>query len=63
MKNPEQVNAVEMVRSIRDRQYELLKDKPPEERRQFYRDQARRLHERLRVPSPTVGTAAADRHA
>jgi hypothetical protein len=47
MKDPEQVDAVEMVRAIRDRQYEILKDESPEERRQFYAEQARRLHELL----------------
>lgn len=47
MTGPEQVNAVEMVRAIRDRHYEMLRDKSPEERRQFYREQACRLHERL----------------
>lgn len=47
MKKDEQVDAVEMVRAIRDRQHEMLKDKSPAERRRFFREQARRLHQRL----------------
>ena len=46
MKNGE-IKAVELVRAIRDKHYELLKDKSPEERRRFYRERARALHEEL----------------
>jgi hypothetical protein len=60
MKDPEQVDAVEMVRAIRDRQYEVLKDESPEERRQFYAEQARRLHKRLQGTFPGGGATAAE---
>jgi len=42
-----EIQAVEMVRRIREEQHRILKDKTPEERRAFYRQQARALHERL----------------
>ena len=35
MSNAKDVKAVEMVRTIRDRHHELLKDKSPEERERF----------------------------
>jgi hypothetical protein len=41
------IKAVEMVRQIRDRHYELLKGKSHAERIQFYHEQAQRLHARL----------------
>ena len=56
MKNDE-IKAVEWVRRIRDEQHKALKDKTPEERRAFYRDRARRLHERLGVLSEEKQTA------
>jgi hypothetical protein len=62
MKNNEQVSAVEMVRAIRDRHYEMLKDKSPEERRRFYAEQEQRLHERLGVSPRSATVAAAERH-
>jgi len=37
------INAVEMVRRIRDAHYEQLRDKSPEERIAFYRAKARLL--------------------
>lgn len=40
MKNGE-IKAVEMVRRIRDRHYEMLKGKTAEERIAFYREKAR----------------------
>ncbi|MBI4203475.1 MAG: hypothetical protein HY527_00490 [Betaproteobacteria bacterium] len=42
-----EIKAVEMVRAIRDKHYQLLKGKSPEERRQFYRKRAKALHEEL----------------
>ena len=45
MKEPLQIKAVEMVRRIRDRHYELLKDATPEERIAFYRQEAQRAAE------------------
>ncbi len=41
------IKAVEMVRQIRDRHYELLKGKSRAERIQFYHELAQRLHARL----------------
>jgi hypothetical protein len=49
MSNAKDVKAVEMVREIRDRHHELLKDKSPEEREQFYREQAAALNKKLGV--------------
>lgn len=42
-----EIKAVELVRAIRDAQYEVLKDKTSEERREFYRKEAAELHRRL----------------
>jgi len=61
MKRDEQVKAVEMVREIRDRQYELLRGRSAEERRRYYADQAQRLHDRLRAVSPSSDTPTRDR--
>lgn len=41
------IDAVKMTRAIRDRHYELLKDKTPEERIAFYRQKAQELHQKL----------------
>ena len=43
------LKAVEMTRHIRDAQHEQLKDKTWEERVAFYKEQARVLHEALRI--------------
>jgi hypothetical protein len=45
----DEIKAVEWVRKVRDEQREALKGKSSEQRRAFYRDRARRLHERLGV--------------
>lgn len=42
-----EIKAVDLVRRIRDEQYERLKGKTREERRAFYRQQAEALHEKL----------------
>ena len=49
MSNAKDVKAVEMVRDIRDRHHELLKDKSPEERERFYREQADTLNKKLGI--------------
>jgi len=49
-----QINAVGMVRAIRDAHYELLKDKSPEERMAFYRKKARRFHANLPALEATL---------
>jgi hypothetical protein len=41
------IKAVEMVRQIRDKNYELLKNKSRAERIQFYREKARQFHAKL----------------
>ena len=51
MKNDE-IRAVELVRRIRDEHQEALRDRTPEERRAFYRERAREVHERLGLPRP-----------
>jgi hypothetical protein len=40
-------DSVKMVREIRDRHHQQLKDKTKEERLAFYRQEARKLHEEL----------------
>jgi hypothetical protein len=49
MSNAKDVKAVEMVREIRDRHHELLKDTSPEERERFYREQAAALNQKLGI--------------
>ena len=49
MSSAKDLKAVEMVREIRDRHHELLKDKSPQERNRFYREQAAALHKKLGV--------------
>lgn len=44
------LKAVEMVRSIRDSHYEVLKDSSPQEKIAFFREKARRLHTELKRP-------------
>ncbi|MBA3944786.1 MAG: hypothetical protein H0X37_09525 [Herpetosiphonaceae bacterium] len=46
------INAVELVRRIRDQHYEELKDKTQEERIAFYRAKSQALHEKVRVVRP-----------
>lgn len=43
-----QIDAVELVRRIRDEHQEILKGRDAEKRRSFYQERARELHERLR---------------
>lgn len=52
-----EIKAVELVRRIRDEQHEALKDKTAEERRAFYRERARRVHERLGVTTEETAGA------
>ena len=49
MSNAKDVKAVEMVREIRVRHFELLKGKSPEERDRFYCEQAASLHKKLGI--------------
>jgi len=49
MSNAKDLKAVEMVRDIRDGHHELLKDKSPEERERFYREQAAALNKKLGI--------------
>jgi hypothetical protein len=41
------IKTMEMVRQIRDKNYELLKNKSTAERIEFYREQARQFHAKL----------------
>lgn len=43
-----EINVVEMVRRIRDRHHELLKDKTPEDKTAFYETKAKAAMERAR---------------
>lgn len=49
-----EVKAVEMVREIRDEQYEALQHMTPEERRDFFRKEAEKLHRKLRAKKKSV---------
>ena len=44
------IDTIAMVRAIRDRHYELLKNATPEERIAFYRERARQVHANLLTP-------------
>ena len=57
MKRGERVDAVEMVREIRDKHHELLRDKTSEQRRRFYAEKARALHEKLGLKTEEKKTA------
>jgi hypothetical protein len=46
---PNEIEAVDMVRRIRDEHHELLKDKTPEERTAFYEAKAKKAMERARL--------------
>lgn len=45
---PNEIKAVEMVRRIRDRHHELLKDKTPEERTAFYEAKSKKAIDRTK---------------
>jgi hypothetical protein len=45
----DEVRAVEMVRKIRDEQFEALKGKGGQERREYYHREAAALHRKLGV--------------
>lgn len=53
----DEIDAVEMVRRIRDDQSEKLRTMSDEERRGFYSEGARRLHEQLGIQSTEKKTA------
>jgi len=46
----EPINAVDMVRSIREAHYAKIKDLSPEEKIRFFRKKARALHSELEKP-------------
>lgn len=46
-----EIKAVEMVREIRDRYYELTKDMSPDEERRFYKERAERINAIAQRPS------------
>ncbi|HYX24712.1 MAG TPA: hypothetical protein VFC23_11210 [Thermoanaerobaculia bacterium] len=51
MKKPRlKINAVEMVRDIRETHYEKIKDLSTKDKITFFRDQARALHAELGIP-------------
>jgi hypothetical protein len=45
-----EIRAVEMVRSIREAHYEQVKGLSPQEKIEFFREKARRLHSELGKP-------------
>lgn len=54
---PTQIDAVAMMRRIRDAHAEQLKDATPEERIRFFREKAHRVHAAL---ADQISVAAAD---
>jgi hypothetical protein len=44
-----EIKAIEMIRRIREAQYEQLKDKTTQERIAFYREKARRMNARAKT--------------
>ena len=50
-----EIDAVEMTRRIRDAHAEQLENASPAERIQFFRDEARQVHERIGRRVPGVG--------
>lgn len=46
------IKTVEMVRQIRERHYELLKEETPEEQIAFYRKKARRVLKKAKEKEP-----------
>jgi hypothetical protein len=48
---PKMLDAVAMVRQIRDAQYEQLKDKSPEEQVRYFRERSLRLIQKLEQAS------------
>lgn len=56
MKN-EEIKAVDLVRRIRDEHYAILKGKSAAERRQFYRERAKKLQEELAKTRDATKTA------
>lgn len=52
------IKAVDMARSIRDAQYEILKDLSPNEKIAFFRKKARALHKELGRPEELLDNSA-----
>jgi hypothetical protein len=52
------INAVEMVRAIRDAHYEKIKDMSRDEMIAFFREEARALHAELGLPETFQSTPA-----
>jgi hypothetical protein len=55
-----QIDAVAMVRSIREAHYEKLKDLSPEEKMAFFRTKARALHAELGKPEELLDSPVLD---
>lgn len=51
------IDTLKMTRTIRDKHYELLKNKTPEERLAFYQGKARELHQKLGLTAEEHPTA------
>ena len=52
------IKAIEMVRSIREAQYDRIKDLSPQEKIAFFRKKARTLHAELGRPEEGLATPA-----
>lgn len=52
------INAVEMVRGIREAHYEKIKDMSTKEKIEFFREKARSLHAELGLPEEFMSTPA-----
>jgi hypothetical protein len=57
-----EIQAVEMVRTIRDAHYEKLKDLSPQEKIAFFREKARALHAALGRPEEQLHTSTPTAH-
>ncbi|HEX3556662.1 MAG TPA: hypothetical protein VIA62_25860 [Thermoanaerobaculia bacterium] len=57
------INAVEMVRSIRDAHYEQVKDLPAKDKITFFRGKARALYAELGIPEEMPSAPASKAQA
>ncbi|MEA2604584.1 MAG: hypothetical protein QOF89_5576 [Acidobacteriota bacterium] len=57
------INAVEMVRGIREAHYEKVKDLSAKDKIAFFREKARALHAELGIPEELPSAAAPEAQA
>jgi hypothetical protein len=56
-----QIQAIQMVRTIRDAHYEKLKGRSPQEKIAFFREKARALHNELTEEAHQASTSRVER--